>query len=270
MRLARDFRETAWNTLRGRYWWTVLAGLIASILGGYSARGSIDFNFRTDSSNFWEHLQRITHGQIDAEQLYTFVRPFMGVAAAFAGLFLVYSIAVFIVGSAVELGYNRFNVSLYEGTSVPKIDLLFSCFSNFGNALLLRLLMLLKILAWTLLFIVPGIVAALRYALAPYILAENPDLSASDAIERSKELMNGHKWRLFCLKFSFIGWALLAALTGGIGSVFLAPYIKAADTAFYLERTDRLPYPEATNTYSSPYHTTPGSSETKTDGRELI
>ena len=121
----------------------------------------------------------------------------------------------------------------------------------------LRFLIFLKILAWSLLFIVPGIVAAYRYALAPYLLAENPSLTAEEAIEKSKALMFGYKGRLFCLQFSFIGWYLLSALTGGIGWFFLAPYTKAADTAFYLERTGRL---APDNSYVSP--DTPASTST--------
>ena len=87
--------------------------------------------------------------------------------------------------------------------------------------------------------------------LAEYLgrLAENPNLTAEEAIEQSKALMNGYKRRLFCLQFSFIGWYLLAACTGGVGWFFLAPYTKAADTAFYLERTGRL---APDNNYVSP------------------
>ena len=245
MKRARDFRESGWNILRGRYWWAVLAGLIASILGGFGSSGSFrfDFNFKADASDFYQFAQRLFDGQIDLSQLRDIVRPFSGIAAALGGLFTAYGIAMFIIGSALELGYDKFNISMYENTSAPKIETIFSRFSYFGNALLLRLLMFVKILLWTLLFIIPGIVAAYRYSMAPYIMAETPDLSATEAIERSKQLMAGNKWRLFCLDFSFIGWWLLSAFTGGIGGVFLRPYTKAASTAFYLDLTGRLAIP---------------------------
>ena len=102
---------------------------------------------------------------------------------------------------------------------------------------------------WSLLFIVPGIIASYRYALAPYLMAENPDMGVMEAIARSKELMNGSKWRLFCLQLSFIGWSLLCVLTLGIGYLWLAPYQNAAEAAFYLEvtgRTDAMPRPDLT------------------------
>ena len=68
-----------------------------------------------------------------------------------------------------------------------------------------------------------------------YILAENPDLSASEAIEQSKSMMAGNRWRLFCLHVSFIGWDILCSLTLGIGYLWLNPYKQAATAAFYRE-----------------------------------
>ena len=90
-------------------------------------------------------------------------------------------------------------------------------------------------IGWTLLFIIPGLIAAYRYQLTGYILAENPEMGANDAITRSKELMKGNKWRLFCLDFSFIGWDILSAFTLGIGDLWLTPYRSAAAAAFYRE-----------------------------------
>ena len=74
-------------------------------------------------------------------------------------------------------------------------------------------LMYLFIALWTLLFILPGIVKAFSYALTPYILEENPDLSANEAIDHSRAMMKGHKFDLFYLYLSFIGWFLLSFLT---------------------------------------------------------
>lgn len=98
-----------------------------------------------------------------------------------------------------------------------------------------NLLQWVLILLWTLLFIIPGIVASYSYAMTGYILAEDPDLTASQAIQRSKELMRGNRWRLFCLQLSFIGWIILCLFTFGIGNLFLNPYQTAADAAFYRE-----------------------------------
>lgn len=79
------------------------------------------------------------------------------------------------------------------------------------------------------------IIASYSYAMTEYILADHPELSASEAISRSKEMMEGNRWRLFCLEFSFIGWSILCAFTLGIGYLWLTPYKEAAKAAFYRE-----------------------------------
>ena len=271
MRRARDFRESAWNILRGRYWWAVLAALIAIVLGGYVGQNPIGFRFSDLDA---EKLSQIAQQRIDPQVIDALVRPIAGLIAALGGLVLVYGIAFFIVGSAVELGYNLFNVSLYESKSAPKIETLFSRFSIFGTALLLRFLMAVKIFLWSLLLIVPGIIAAYRYAMAPYLLAEHPEMIASEAIERSKQMMSGNKGRLFCLQLSFIGWFLLAALTAGVGYIFLAPYTKAAETAFYLDLTGRLQLAESAANTAAPAApaspAAPGLGEGESSGKEFI
>ena len=104
---------------------------------------------------------------------------------------------------------------------------------------MVRLLRSLYILLWSLLFIIPGIIAGYRYAMTSYILAEHPDMRAGDAISYSKEMMKGNKWRLFCLHCSFIGWGILCLFTFGIGNLWLLPYKQAAEAAFYREISEK-------------------------------
>ena len=86
---------------------------------------------------------------------------------------------------------------------------------------------------WTLLLIIPGIMKAFSYALTPYIVMDEPELTARQAITRSCEIMQGRRWKLFCLYLSFIGWGILSILTFGIGFLWLAPYMNASIAAFY-------------------------------------
>ena len=116
-----------------------------------------------------------------------------------------------------------------------RLETLFRYSKQWGTMLAAVLLQAVYILGWMLLFIIPGLIAAYRYSLTSYILAENPEMDANDAITRSKELMKGNKWRLFCLRFSFIGWDILSILTLGIGDLWLTPYQTAATAAFYRE-----------------------------------
>lgn len=86
---------------------------------------------------------------------------------------------------------------------------------------------------WTLLLIIPGIIKAFSYALTPYIIMDEPELTAKQAITRSCEIMQGRRWKLFCLYLSFIGWGILCLLTFGIGFLWLVPYMNASVAAFY-------------------------------------
>ena len=94
-------------------------------------------------------------------------------------------------------------------------------------------LMYLFIVLWSFLFIIPGIIKAFSYSMTPYILEENPELSANEAIDRSRAMMKGHKFDLFWLFLSFIGWFFLSLLTLGIGGLWLGPYMQTATAAFY-------------------------------------
>lgn len=76
----------------------------------------------------------------------------------------------------------------------------------------LTILMIIKIVLWALLLIIPGIIACFRYALAWYVKAENPEMSANACIKRSSELMDGRKWNFVILGLSYFGWFLLAVL----------------------------------------------------------
>lgn len=110
---------------------------------------------------------------------------------------------------------------------------IFDGFKNFVNTLLLYLLNTIFTALWSLLFIIPGIVAAYSYRMSYYIMLDNPAISPDDARKSSIEMMNGNKWRLFCLDFSFIGWYLLSALTFGILAFWVIPYHQTACAAFY-------------------------------------
>ncbi|GHT57847.1 hypothetical protein FACS18945_2990 [Bacteroidia bacterium] len=86
---------------------------------------------------------------------------------------------------------------------------------------------------WSLLLIIPGIIAAISYSMTFYIIADDPAISAMDAINKSKKMMYGYKMKYFCLSLRFLGWALLCILTLGIGFLWLMPYIQVTFAKFY-------------------------------------
>lgn len=118
--------------------------------------------------------------------------------------------------------------------SSPKVREMFDGFSkNWLNNFITHLVYSIYIVLWTLLFIIPGIIKAYSYSMTMFLKAKNPELKTKEAITMSRKIMDGKKWKLFCLEFSFIGWALLSIITLGIGFLFLAPYVQASVTAFY-------------------------------------
>lgn len=99
-------------------------------------------------------------------------------------------------------------------------------FRNFTSALCLYLLRAIFTFLWSLLLFIPGVIKGLAYSMAFYILAENPEMDVREALKESQRITYGHKWELFVLRLSFIGWAILATLTFGIGYFWLIPYIE--------------------------------------------
>jgi len=105
-----------------------------------------------------------------------------------------------------------------------------------GKLILLALVEGLFIFLWSLLFVIPGIIAAYRYRMAKFLLLDNPDLGVMDCIRTSKQMMAGHKWECFVLELSFIGWALLAGLPyiGYAVMIWTAPYINTTMVLYYM------------------------------------
>lgn len=138
----------------------------------------------------------------------------------------------FIVGGVLELCYTLYLMKQYDHQRTQMDDVI-PVFDRFLQGFLQAFLRGLFTVLWGLLLIIPGVIAAYSYAMTPYIMIDHPELTPKQAISASKDLMDGHKWELFCLDFSFIGWNLLAALTLNLGHLVLNPYKSAARTAFY-------------------------------------
>lgn len=141
-------------------------------------------------------------------------------------------ILILIIAGPLDLGIHIIFLKIFRGEDF-KIEEMFNGFKDFGRSLGTYLLMTLYILLWSILLIVPGIIAAISYSMTFFILAENPNIKAADALRLSKQMMYGHKTQYFMLMLSFIGWFLLSILTFGIGLLFLYSYITMASTIFY-------------------------------------
>ena len=97
----------------------------------------------------------------------------------------------------------------------------------------------LYIVLWTLALIVPGIIKTYSYKMVPYILSENPEMETHEVLSISKNMTYGHKWDMFVLDLSFLGWQILGALLFGIGTLFVYPYIEATYAQLYMALSDQ-------------------------------
>ena len=237
--LAKDYRHKAIDSLTGKWGLAVGTTLVATILGGVGSSsgggaGSAATNMPTEDIDYqgnFGYIVNSVESTLDAPEVVEKVLP---IILAFAFITAVLSLVGFILGGATKTGLCKFNQNLYYKTE-PRFKDLFFHYNNFGKLFIANLLTTIFVFLWSLLFVIPGIIAAYSYSMVFYILDENPEMSAMDAIRASKQMMKGHKWELFCLHISFIGWAFLSVFTLGIGYLFLSPYMIAADCAFYNE-----------------------------------
>lgn len=216
-----DIRRAARENLSGNWGLSIGACLLAAIMGGMLIGSSflpqLNIHMENQDIESWEQFFRVTLGST---------------TLSVNTINLVH----FILGGVIQLGYAQFLLKQYNRANFEVKDL-FSQFERFGQAFLQRFLRILYTSLWSLLFIIPGIVKSYAYAMTPFIMAENPEMTASEAITASKEMMDGHKGELFTLDLTFIGWELLCLLTLNIGHLWLNPYKNAAYAVFYKDLT---------------------------------
>ena len=221
---AYEHRARARAALRGNWVTAVLVYLVAGLLIGSSDSPSFNFNLNIEA------------GHVDfslSQELEHFLEGTLGLAMP---LVLTVSLLLLVVrlalSGAMSMGRATYSLNLIDGVEAEFADL-FVGFRRFYDALIMNVVSILMVFLGALLFVVPGIILGYAYAMAPYILAETPDISGTEALRMSRQMMKGHKWELFWLELTFIGWSILAAFTLGLGNLALAPYQGVSKASFY-------------------------------------
>jgi uncharacterized membrane protein len=150
------------------------------------------------------------------------------------------SLIFLVVAGPFTLGMSIFSLNISRN-SAPRFENLLEGFNNFKTSLFAYLLMSLFVFLWTLLLIIPGIIAALSYSMTFYIIADDNSIEAMEALNKSKKMMEGHKTRLFILGLKFFGLALLCILTLGIGFLWLIPFVNVTMAKFYDDIKENSP-----------------------------
>lgn len=156
------------------------------------------------------------------------------IGGALSSIPAVGAILGFIASSVLSFGVLLIIYDLTVGEK-PQISRMFDSVKVYNalNIVLTYFISAVFSALWSLLFIVPGIIKAISYSMAPFILIENPDIQPMDAINESKRLMEGHKADYFVLVLSFIPWYLLCLITAGIAAIYVMPYFETTIFNFY-------------------------------------
>ncbi len=222
----QQVKEQAKQIMKRNYWKMFVVTLIASTLTGEKTTiiervqdfASNNISYDTSPIFYSSNFQYI---------FYSFIS-----VASILGIF--YTI---FIGNVIVVGKNRYFIKNHVEN--PELGEIFSGFKgNYLNVVKIMFLMDLKTLLWLFLFIVPGIIKAYEYSMIPYLLAENPNLSADEAFSLSKQMTTGQKADLFVLDLSFIGWIILGLICCGIGILFVLPYPQATRAEVYLNLRD--------------------------------
>ena len=226
----KALKANAKVSFKGNYWRSVAAGLVSLIAAGGAFVGSCNLTANNVDSTNVELTNQVAN--FTPHELFV---VFGSVAAVF-GIFCILSsiIKIFLL-NPLGVGANKFFVK-NSANKEEKLGTVGDGFKvnylrNVGTLFLTELYTVL----WTLLLIVPGIVKGYSYRMVPYILADRPELNHKEAITLSRQMMNGNKWKTFVLDLSFLGWAILDALTLGIVGIFYAnPYMEHTYAELYL------------------------------------
>ena len=209
----KELKDNAKQSLRGNWGWAIIVFLITAIIVGiFTGAG---------------HWLDETYINYDGTNIfYQFASPI--------GSILLW------IGSFIGLSRNIAFLELRDDQKEEKPYMAaFSVFTEnrFGPELINFVLVSIFTFLWTWLLIIPGIIKAYSYSMTPYIVkdmvASDKQVSATDGINASKELMKGHKMALFIFDLSFLGWNILAAITCGIGYLWVTPYYQTAKANFY-------------------------------------
>ncbi len=234
------FKANFWRSVFVAFILTLCAGAAGAASGSVSSNtirqesGSEDSRIDTDEFNAFLDNELAKQGITlsDEDKVMVMWAVILVVLAVVGIAIVIGSIVRLLLFNPLVVGCDGFFVKNIQGdTSLDSMSL---GFKHYGRNVLSMFLMEVFLTLWTMLFIIPGLIKMYSYRMVPYILAEDPDIGAVEAITRSRQMMKGNKWRAFVLDLSFLGWFILAAITLGILGVFYVnPYYYSTDAALY-------------------------------------
>ena len=231
-------KRKAKETLRSHSPRIYLVGILCSLLTTIGA-----------AATEWPTIRLLLRAESLEEMLYLYENS-TAVSTGFALSIATLAMTLFV--NLVTYGWQLFTLRASREEETGGAETLFSCFQQFWRFLLAQLLMNLFITLWSLLFVIPGIIAAFAYSQTIYIMLDNPQISPLEAIGASKQLMRGHKFEYFTLQLSFLGWAYLSIFTFGLLGIWLNPYMQVTMANYYNALTGWQPRQAEEPMFSQP------------------
>lgn len=261
-----SLKERAKQVFKANYWKCVLAALVLMIAlgggGGSSAGGSSSSNISDDIKEVTDSVSGTASGAAISQDDVDEAKDAIGSlseaiikaeenlrmdenAAAIVGTIVVVVFVIVLIAIAIgvaittfllnplQLGGRKFFLkNLNEKASLKELGAGFE--KGYMNVVKTMFLVDLSCFLWSLLFIIPGIIKRYEYRMVVYLLAQNPEMDAREAKEKSSQMMSGQKWAAFVLDLSFIGWHILSVFTCGILSIFYVnPYMYQTEAALF-------------------------------------
>lgn len=229
----RELKERAKNVLRGNYWKAFLISLVIIIAGGDGSGGGGSSAGRSsgNGTGYGDSFGGSYPFDMPVEALLGMLALILVGALVFILFILAFRI---FLGYPLEVGGRKYFVQsaqYFDNRGCFRFAFDGKHYLGIVGSMLLKGI---QNFLWFLLFIIPGIVKAYSYSMVPYILADNPNIGAQKAIRLSNNMTYGHKWKMFVLDLSFLGWYLLGALALFIGVLFVKPYEYATKAELYL------------------------------------
>ena len=222
-----ELKERGKAAFKANYWRCVLTAFLLTLITGGAAYGGGTWKFDVvdEGKTIWESIRSYFEKSPSS--------TFLIIGTVALGLTIAILLKIFLL-NPLEVGCSRFFRKNIAGPAEFKA--IGEGFGDYGHVFGTLFLRDLFLWLWSLLFVIPGIIKSYSYRMVPYILKDEPDLSAREVIDRSRAMMKGHKWHAFILDLSFLGWMILAVLTLGVLSFFwVDPYIKSTNAALYTE-----------------------------------
>lgn len=225
MWIRKDLKDRAKKVLRKNYWMALWISFVIFLAqGSWGGSGG-----RDDGGSSWD-------GGWDREIFSAFVIDHLPlIIAGGITIFLLCIALRVLLGYPLEVGGRKYFIQ----SAVAEDNT--GCFKyafrgeNYKGIVLAMFRRDIQTFLWFLLLVIPGIIKYYSYVFVPYIVADNPQLTSKEAIEISKQMTAGHKFNIFVLDLSFIGWFILGAICFGIGIIFVLPYYNATYAELYLE-----------------------------------